>query len=117
MSRRGLGGDDGVGLAVVGAPFRMADDHGLGAGIGQHLGGDIAGMGAVMVRVAILGAEQDGASRSSITRLEHSSVAGGQIMISASGRGPFAKTIEQRPELGQVRAQGHASSNCRRRAA
>jgi hypothetical protein len=38
MGRRGLGGDNGVALAMVGAPFRMADDHRLGAGIGQHLG-------------------------------------------------------------------------------
>ena len=62
MGSHGLGGDDAHRFRRDRAPFGMADDDRLGACIGQHLGGDVAGMGAVVVRVAILAAEQNGAS-------------------------------------------------------
>ena len=42
----GLAGDDRVGLAVVGPALGMADDDRDGAGVGQHLGRDVAGVGA-----------------------------------------------------------------------
>ena len=45
---------------VVGAALGMADDDGGGAGIGQHLGGDVAGVGAGRLGVAILAADGDG---------------------------------------------------------
>jgi hypothetical protein len=38
--------DQRVALAMIGAPLGMADDDRAGAGIRQHFGGDIAGMGA-----------------------------------------------------------------------
>ena len=44
----------GIALAMVGAPLGMADDDGAGAGIGQHFGGNIAGMGAGGLGMAIL---------------------------------------------------------------
>ena len=50
----GLGADQGVGLAVVGPPLGVADDDELAAGIGDHLGGNVAGMGARGCRMAVL---------------------------------------------------------------
>ena len=91
MGGAGLGVDERVGLAVIGAALGMADDDGGGAGIGQHLGGDIAGMGAGGERMAILRAEQDGASGQRRQRAWASSVAGGHTMISASGTGSCAR--------------------------
>ena len=52
----GLGPHHGIGLAVIGAPLGMADDHMAGAGVLQHLGRDVAGMGAARRWVAILAA-------------------------------------------------------------
>jgi len=46
---------------VIGAPLGVADNDILGAGIGQHTGGDVAGMGAGCVGVAILPAGQNAA--------------------------------------------------------
>ena len=60
--RLGLGPHDGVGLAMVGAALGMADDHVAGAGIAQHLGGDVAGMGAARLGVAVLAAHQHAAA-------------------------------------------------------
>ena len=104
MGRPGLGGDDGVALAVVGATFRMADDHRLGAGICQHLGGDVSGMGAVIVRVAILGAEQNGASGQHHGGLKEQRRRRTDQDIGVGPRA-FRQTIEQRPDLGEIRAQ------------
>ena len=58
----GLGGDERVGLAVVGAALGVADDDRHGAGVGEHLGGDVAGVGARGLRVAVLAAEREGAA-------------------------------------------------------
>ena len=59
--RLGLGAHDGVGLAAIGAPLGMADDHVAGAAVAQHLGGDVAGMGAACLGVAVLAADQHAA--------------------------------------------------------
>ena len=62
MGGAGLGVDERIGLAMIGAALGMTDDDGGGAGVGKHLGRDVAGMGAGGERMAILRAEQDGAS-------------------------------------------------------
>ena len=61
--RLGLGANIGIVLAVIGAALRVPDDNGAGAGIGQHLGGDVAGVGAGDLRVAVLGANRDPGAR------------------------------------------------------
>ena len=53
----GLGADLGVGFLVVGAALGMADDDQRAAGVGDHLGRDVAGMGAGFVGVAVLPAD------------------------------------------------------------
>ena len=53
-----LGAHVGVGLLVIGAPLRMADDDGARAGIREHLGRDVAGEGAGGLGVAILAADR-----------------------------------------------------------
>ena len=59
-----LGAHLGVGFMMVGAPLGMADDHRHGAGILEHFGGDIAGMGAGRLGMAILPADRHrGAAR------------------------------------------------------
>ncbi len=45
MGRGRLGLHHGIGFLVVGAAFRVTDDHHGGAGILEHLGGDIARVG------------------------------------------------------------------------
>ena len=57
--RLGLLPDQRIGLAVIGAPLGMADNDGAGAGIGQHFGRKIAGMGARRLGVAILRADRE----------------------------------------------------------
>ena len=47
-----------VGLVVVGAPLRMADDHRARAGIGEHFGRNIAGERARRLGMAILRADR-----------------------------------------------------------
>ena len=59
MGGRGLGADLGVLLAVVLAALGMADDREGRPGIGEHLGGDVAGEGAGFLGVAILPADRD----------------------------------------------------------
>ena len=49
-----------VALAVIGAPLGMADNDGAGAGIRQHFGRNIAGMGARGLGVTILRADREG---------------------------------------------------------
>jgi hypothetical protein len=44
---------------MIGPSLGMADDDGAGAGIGQHFGGEITGMGARGLGMAILGADRD----------------------------------------------------------
>ena len=63
-----LGAHDGVGLAAIGAPLGVADDHVARAAVAQHLGGDLAGMGAARLGVAVLPADQNAAS---LRRLGH----------------------------------------------
>src|SRR5882672_9912815 len=59
--RPGLAPHVGVGFVVERAALGMADDHGAGAEIGQHLGGDIAREGATRFGVAVLAADLDDA--------------------------------------------------------
>ena len=54
MGSLGLGLDVPVELAVVGAALGVANDHGDRTRVRQHLGGDVAGMGAGGCRMAIL---------------------------------------------------------------
>ena len=58
MRGQHLGAHQRIALVMVGAPLGMTDDDGAGAGIGQLLGRDIAGMGAGGLRVAILRADR-----------------------------------------------------------
>ena len=57
----GLGADDRVALMMVGAALGMADDDQLRARLDEHRSGDVAGMGAARLRVAILGADRQAA--------------------------------------------------------
>ena len=59
QDRLSFGLDYRIHFTVIRAPLRMPDDDPFGAGIGQHLGTEIAGMGARFVRVAILTAQFD----------------------------------------------------------
>ena len=54
-----LGAHLRVGFAVQGASLGVADDHRGRAGVGNHLCGDIAGISAVVARVAILRPDAD----------------------------------------------------------
>src|SRR5450830_1146755 len=56
----GLGAHLGVGFMMVGAAFGMPDNHRHGTGVLEHFGGDIAGMGAGRLRMAILPADGNG---------------------------------------------------------
>jgi hypothetical protein len=58
----GLGQNQRIVLAMIGAALRMADDHGHGAGFAQHLGRDVAGMRALRLGVAVLAAHRDAVS-------------------------------------------------------
>ena len=58
--RFGLLPNQRVALAVIGAPLGMADNDGAGAGIRQHFGRNIAGMGAGGLGMAILRADREG---------------------------------------------------------
>ena len=53
-----LGGDGGVILGMVGAAFGMAHDHVFRARVGQLRGGEVAGMRAVRVGMAVLSADR-----------------------------------------------------------
>ena len=57
--RKRLGAHHGIGFAVVVAAFGMADDDGTGAGIFEHFGGNIAGIGAGRFGMAVLAADGD----------------------------------------------------------
>src|SRR6266436_1501812 len=59
--RPGLAPHVGVGFVVERAALGMADNHGAGAEIGQHLGRDIAREGAARFGVAVLAADLDDA--------------------------------------------------------
>ena len=58
-----LGAGDVKLMAAVGAALGVADDDGLGAGVGQHLGGEIAGVGACSGGVAVLPAGANAGAR------------------------------------------------------
>ena len=51
----GLGANEGVGLTVVLAALGVAHDHVAAAELGEHLGGDLTGVGAVVVGGDVLG--------------------------------------------------------------
>ena len=61
--RRGLVVDADIRLAMVLATLGMPDDHRPGAEFGQHLGRNVARMGAGRARMAILPADRDRARR------------------------------------------------------
>ena len=73
---------DLVALAVVGAALGMADDDESRAGVLELFGGNVAGMGAGRLGVAILAADGDspGGGRAPRPAIR---VAGGQISTSA----------------------------------
>ena len=85
---------------MIDAPLGMADDDGGGARIGQHFGGNVAGMGPGRQRMAVLRAKLDIGAGEDFRR-PLSSVAGGQTMISASGTGVCASRLPQGAKLGQ----------------
>ncbi len=58
--RLGLGADQRVGFAVIGAAFGMAEDHMACARVAQHRGRNVACMRARGGAVAILAAKMDG---------------------------------------------------------
>src|ERR1700685_2830950 len=59
--RQRLGAHHGIGLAVIMPTLGMADDDGTGAGVLEHFGGNIAGIGAGRFGMAVLAA--DGGAR------------------------------------------------------
>jgi hypothetical protein len=61
-------------------------------------------MGAVLVRVTILGAEQNGATGQHHASLEEQRCRGTNQDINVGSRA-FRQAIEQRPDLGEARAQ------------
>ena len=56
---------------MVRAPFGMADDHGGGPEISQHLGRDVAGMGSRRLGMAILSSDRDARSQRDDGRAHH----------------------------------------------
>ena len=60
--RGGLARDERVVSPWSAAALGMADDHRDRAGVRQHLGGDVAGMGAGGLRVTVLAAEREAAA-------------------------------------------------------
>ena len=82
-----LAANDGIGLAMAMAPLGMSDDHMAAAEIRQHLGADVAGIGALWGGVAVLAAEGDAASGEMPPTAERS-VAGGQTRSSQRARRP-----------------------------
>ena len=60
-----------AGLLVVGAPFRMADDDITAARIRQHLRRDIARVGALRLRMAVLSAQRDSFAKLVPDRSQH----------------------------------------------
>ena len=99
MSGFRLGADEVVGLAMVGAALRMSDDDGLGTRVLEHLGCDVAGMGAGGERMAVLGAERDlGSAQDVVGKAEGRRRADHDI---GSRHGIAFQPIEQRPDLGQ----------------
>ena len=83
--------DQHVALAMIGAPLGMADNDGAGAGIRQHFGRKIAGMGARRLGVAILRADRQASlSRAAFSAKAAIRVAGGQTSRSALAATPGA---------------------------
>jgi peptidyl-prolyl cis-trans isomerase D len=62
LRREDLGADLGIGLAVPPATLGMSEDDIGAAGIGQHFGADVAGIGALRLGMAVLAAERDAAA-------------------------------------------------------
>ena len=58
-----------IGLVMVGAPFGMADDDRARSGIGQHLRGNVAGVGARRLGVTVLSADRSPASRARLRQM------------------------------------------------
>src|SRR5690606_26897859 len=89
-----------IAFAMVRAAFRMPNDHIGRTAVGQHLGGDIARMGAAFLRVAILAA---GGYRRATKRLARSRKQGGRNADDAISR--FARSFREafpyRPQFAQ----------------
>ena len=73
-----------VGLAIAGAALGMAEDHQPRAGVGQHLGGDVAGEGAGVLRSGSPGRRPAPAVPASASLIRWIRVAGGQIATRAA---------------------------------
>ena len=101
---RTLAAHQRVALAMIGAALGMAEDDVAAAGIAQHRGADVAGMRALLGRVAILAAERDGGCPRARRRDRHSSVAGGQTQQLAAWRFGLHARGERRSERQPPRA-------------
>ena len=86
----GLLSDQHIALAVIGAPLGMADNDRAGAGIRQHFGGKIAGMGARRLGVTILRADCKVLAPRAFSAKAAIRVAGGQTSRSALAATPEA---------------------------
>ena len=88
---------------MIGAAFGMADDDVAAAGIGQHRGRDVAGMGAAGLGMAVLRRRGDAAPSSALAD-RRNQVAGGQISISReAGRRltPASRSARASPSAGR----------------
>ena len=110
--RQRLGAHHRIGFAVIMPPLGMADDHGLRAGVAQHFGGDIAGIGAGRLRRGNPGRRSRPAMPVRRAAKLAISVAGGHTMtstVAADSRAP-ATIFSNSP----IEAQARSFSNCRR---
>ena len=98
---------------MIGAPLRMTDDDGAGAGVLQHFGRNIAGEGARRLRMAILRRRWRPPSPWRRRQSAPASVAGGQIIRSARPVRPSAPAIIAF-KLGDRGAQARSFSSCLR---
>ena len=86
----GLLPHQGIAFTVIGATFGMADNDRAGAGIRQHFGREVAGVGAGRLGVAILGADRKAFVPRALSANAATSVAGGQTSKSALAATPEA---------------------------
>ena len=104
--------DQRIALAMVGAALGMADDDGLGTGVGQHFSREIAGVRARRIGVAILRADGEASRPSPSRRKAATKVAGGQ-----TSKSPLAATRPLPPAWPRTRTSrpsAHSFSSCRR---
>ena len=102
-----------VALAMVGAALGMADDHGRGAGVLQHLGGDVAGVGAAGRGVAILAADREPGALPPRAPVRRPASPAGRSWRRRRRQSPPRPAVAHRPRLGQGGRQARSSSSCR----